>query len=67
MFTVKAADAGAVLDLASREAEREQLPGRDHAVLPIGQFGDRPLASAMRLSFATTVVAFLRRIEWHRC
>jgi hypothetical protein len=62
----RAADARAVADLVVVQAERDQLPGCDDTVLPIGQFRDHTIERTMRLSFRGIVPGFLSRIERHR-
>jgi hypothetical protein len=44
---VQVTAAQTVLDRAPTEAERHQLPDRDHAMLPVTQLGDLPVTWAL--------------------
>jgi hypothetical protein len=62
MYTMQAADAGAVVDVVLSQSERQQLPCRHNAVLPVRQLSDR----SIRLAFAGTIPAFCGATGRHR-
>jgi hypothetical protein len=63
---MQAADVRTVADLVVAETQRNELRGRNHTVLPVGQFRDFPIVHTMRLSFPGIVPGFLTRIARHR-
>ncbi|MGN6871383.1 MAG: hypothetical protein ACTHMY_23550 [Solirubrobacteraceae bacterium] len=58
VYAVQSADASAVPDLIVVQAERNQLPGRNHAVLAIGQLRDHTVE---RLRFPGIISGFVGR------